>query len=263
MMAASTANAMAQRLRGRQRIWLFLDYDGTLDDFAPTPADILPNAEVIALVTALVEDARFRVAVVSGRRLDQISQLLPVSGLLLAGTYGLEMRAADGREWTRLDFDAIRPPLQSLQRAWSALLAPHPEFFLEDKGWSLAIHGRYADEAKAETVLQEARKLAQEMIPSATFRLLGGHKFFEVAPIVANKGDAVTYILDAFPWEDAVPLYLGDDDKDMEAFPIIKARGGYTCLVGPAAATGAAQPDFSLPSPAHVRDWLWSLLLRS
>jgi trehalose-phosphatase len=254
VLPSSIPTAMAAFVRQVPRLWLFLDYDGTLDDFAPTPADVLPNPEVIDLVTALVENRRFRVAVVSGRRLDQIMQLLPVPGLLLAGTYGLEMHTPDGRNWTRLAYDSVRPPLDSLKREWSDLLTNYPKFFLEDKGWSLAIHGRYADEEDAGIVLEAAHRLAEQKIPETEYRLLGGHKFLEVAPRVANKGDAVAFILEKFCWVDSVPIYFGDDDKDLEAFPAIKARGGYTCLVGHAEVEGKV--DFSLPSPPAVREWL-------
>ena len=257
MRASSSPSSTAALLRQVDRIWLFLDYDGTLDDFAPTPSDVLPNPEVIDLVGALAKNRRFRVAVVSGRRLDQIQQLLPVPGLLLAGTYGLEMRTADGQDWTRLAYEEVRPYLDTLVKDWSNLLIDHPKFILEDKGWSLAIHGRYADEQDAKMVIGAARELARRSVPDTEFRLLGGHKFFEVAPRVANKGEAVGHILERFHWADSVPLYFGDDDKDVEAFPIIQERGGYTCLVGHATAGGSV--DFRLPSPDAVRAWLWKL----
>ena len=70
---------------------LFLDYDGTLDEFAPTPDIVLPNREVISILEQLVGAKGILPAVISGRRLAHIQKLLPVEGLLIAGTYGLEI----------------------------------------------------------------------------------------------------------------------------------------------------------------------------
>ena len=208
------------------------------------------------LLRALVLNRRFRVAVVSGRRLDQIKRLLPIPGLLLAGTYGLEMRDPDGQERTRLALQAVRAPLDVLLGDWSGLLAGKRGFFLEDKQWALAIHARWADDDEANTVLEAARRLARRRMPTDEFRMLAGRRFFEVAPAMANKGDAVAFILDEFPWPGSIPLYIGDDDKDLEAFPVIHARGGFACLVGDVV---PGQADFSLSSPAAVRSWLRKL----
>jgi len=53
---------------------------------------------------------------------------------------------------------------------------------------------------------------------------LGGHKFLEIGPTLAHKGRTVDYLLDRYPWPGALPIYLGDDDKDEKAFGVI-ARG--------------------------------------
>lgn len=71
------------------QVWLFLDYDGTLADFAPTPDHVEPNPEIALLLTRLNDHPRIRVTVISGRRLSHIQKLIPVPGILLAGTYGI------------------------------------------------------------------------------------------------------------------------------------------------------------------------------
>ena len=73
------------------RLWLFLDYDGTLADFAPTPDHIQPDAALIDLITQLVQHPDLRVSIISGRRLSHIQQLLPIDDLMIAGTYGVEL----------------------------------------------------------------------------------------------------------------------------------------------------------------------------
>jgi trehalose 6-phosphate phosphatase len=238
-------------------LWLFLDYDGTLADFAPTPEHVNPDPELIDLLERLERDARFRVAVISGRRLSHVQKLVPVPGVLLAGTYGIELQNPEGERIDRLDYDRLRPMLDALKPRWAALIAGRHGFFLEDKGWALALHARFAAEDEANQVLASARRLADvalEQSAQGLFRLLGGHKFLEIGPHLAHKGLAVAHLLQEYPWPGAVPLYLGDDDKDEEAFGVIKAHGGIAVVV--AEESRETDADLRLASPLAARHWL-------
>ena len=251
---------ISKRLAQAERLWLFLDYDGTLADFAPTPEHVKPNPEVVDLLTRLAQHPRIRIAVISGRRLSHVEALVPVPGLLLAGTYGVELRTPEGEQIKRAEYDAIRPALATLKTRWLPLLAGREGFFLEDKCWSLALHARFADDDEAKEVLAAARRMVAEVLSPGLFRLLGGHKFLEIGPRLAHKGEAVCYLLGRYPWPGVLPLYLGDDDKDEEAFGVIKARGGIAILVASEPRdTGA---DFCLESPQAVRHWLQTLPTR-
>jgi trehalose-phosphatase len=251
---------MQQRLARADRLWLFLDYDGTLADFAPTPEHINPEPELVDLLGRLAAHPRIRVSVVSGRRLSHIQQLVPVPGILLAGTYGVELQMPGGERVDRLEYDVIRPALAGLKPLWADHIAGRQGFFLEDKGWSLALHGRFADKNEAERVLAQARRNAAKEIDLGSpgpFRLLGGHRFLEVGPRLAHKGQAVDHLLGQFPWPGALPIFLGDDDKDEEAFSVVKARGGIAVLV--AAEPRDSHADWRLDSPQTARCWLEAL----
>jgi len=250
---------------------LFLDYDGTLAGFAPTPENPVPDGRVIRLLSALVAAPHIRVAVISGRRLDHLEVLLPVRGLLLAGTYGMELRDEDGRLSTRLPFRRVRPRLETLKPAWARLVDGRAGFFLEDKGWSLALHARFAGDAEADAVLGEARSLAGPVVADedeVRLQLLGGHKFLEIAPVDADKGRVVEDLLSrppaagerqALPLGCAgalppMPVYIGDDDKDEKAFAVIRRYDGLALLV--ARRPRATLACCRLPSPAAARAWL-------
>jgi trehalose 6-phosphate phosphatase len=240
-----------------RRLWLFLDYDGTLADFAPTPEFVEPVPAVLDLLSELVEHPRLRVAVVSGRRLAHVRSLLPVPGLLLAGTYGVELQTPEGEWVERVDYADIRPRLEALKPCWEQLIAERDKFFLEDKGWAMALHARFAGEEEAHRILGAARDLAVEAASSGPFRVLGGHKFLEIGPKLAHKGQTVQYLLERYPFADAKPLYLGDDDKDEEAFGVVKAHGGIAVLV--TAEPQDTQADCCLESPYAAHRWLSNL----
>jgi trehalose 6-phosphate phosphatase len=244
------------------QLWLFLDYDGTLADFAPTPDHLEPNPELIRLIKRLARKSGIRVTVLSGRRLGHIRQLLPVPGIILAGTYGIELLAETGEAIHRVGYAAIRPALEAIKPQWEQIISGRNGFFLEDKGWTLALHARFADEDEAQQVLTQAREAIKTTALTEQFRILGGHKFLEIAPRLANKRETVSYLLSQYPLPNARLLYIGDDDKDEEAFPVIHTHHGVTVKVlQPSQASSPTTADFCFNSTLDTLDWLKELLL--
>ena len=247
-----------QHVQDASRVWLCLDYDGTLADFAPTPDTILPDPQVIELLTQLAAQPGIQPAVISGRRLAHLRQLLPIPGIWLAGTYGIEMLSPQGELIERLDYAGVRPYLEQIKPRWRGLTENEQGFYLEDKGWSLALHARFADDQQAQEVLEAAARVLQDMPTAAQFELLGGHKFLEICPRLAHKGQALAYLFARQPLPDALPVYIGDDDKDEKAFQIVNANGGLSIVVAAVPRSSAA--FYRLASPQEVRAWLTELI---
>ena len=253
-----TPTWVQRRLEGADRYWLFLDYDGTLADFAPTPDDIIVDRELISLLSELAALADVRVAVISGRRLGHIQQLLPVPGITLAGTYGIELQTPDGKLVRRLRLEQIRPTLERIKETWDAVLKGKPGFYLEEKNWALAIHAKFAETSLAEKTIAAARNAWQELIVDSDIRLLGGDKFLEAAPKLADKGRTVEYLAAEFPVPDALMISMGDDDKDERAFEAVKGMGGIAIRISPQERPTHA--NFRLQNPDAAREWLGELL---
>ena len=244
-----------------EHVWLFLDYDGTLVDFAPTPEHIEPQHEVINLLERLAHKPGVRITVLSGRRLHHVRLLLPVSEIFLAGTYGVELLTPSGETIHRVDFDAIRPALETIKPRWAKNIYGRDGFFLEDKGWTLALHARFARDEVAEEVLAHARQAVDSELLTDQFRILGGHKFLEVAPRLASKKETVAYLLDQYPLANACLVSIGDDDKDEEAFPLIHACQGIAIKVRQHSQAGRpTEADFFFESPTETLQWLETLL---
>lgn len=251
---------LTQWAREARQLWLFLDYDGTLSDFALSPDDLQPNPEIIKLLERLAQRPDTRVTILSGRRLGHVRQLLPVAGLFLAGTYGIELLEETGQTIYRVEYEEIRPALEAIKPQWAQLIHERPGFFLEDKEWALAIHARFAEDEEASHIIGQALETATLSLPASHFRILGGHKFLEVAPRLASKKEAVVYLLSRYPLPEARLLYVGDDDKDEEAFPIIQAnRGVAVKVVQPSQAGQETTADFFFHSPVETLTWLTEL----
>jgi trehalose 6-phosphate phosphatase len=65
-------------------------------------------------------------------------------------------------------------------------------------------------------------------------------------------------LLDRYLWAGALPVFIGDDDKDEEAFQVVRSLGGITIVVTPTPRSTSAQ--YCLENTREVRRWLaWIL----
>jgi trehalose 6-phosphate phosphatase len=242
-------------------LWLFLDYDGTLADFSPNPARLERDPELVRLIRQLAAVPRFRVTLISGRPLGALQELLPVSGIFLAGVYGIDIQTPAGDTIQRGDYGSIRPFLERARSRWERILNGKTGYYIEDKGWTLTLHGQSMDQTELGQTFPVTRLTASSGLPKNQFRWFVGRNFLEIAPIQANKGEAVKYLFSNFPFLNGRLVYIGDDDKDQEAFEPVHGLGGVTIQVAhsgdPVRFNGA---DYLLNSPQDVRQLLSTLL---
>lgn len=234
----------------KERAFLFLDYDGTLARFAPNPDVVLPDSELIEILCEITKLKNLRMAIISGRRLGHIRSLVPIDGIWLAGSYGLEMIDPEGNEIHLLEFENLRPGLEKIRPIWQTLIDVREGFYLEDKGWSLAIHANGSDIEEVNLVLANARRID---VPEG-FHLKSTHNFIEICPPKADKGVSVEYILNSEGFEGALPIFIGDDPRDEDAFTAVQSRGGVGIIVTEKGRETKA--IYSLKSPDQVRRWL-------
>jgi len=256
----SNLEELTKHVLSKSALWLFLDYDGTLAEFAPTPETIDPNPYIADLLKRLAAKPNVRVAIISGRRLRDIQSLIPVSGIYLAGTYGIELITPEGELIQRTELKDLRIYLNRVKPKWAELIANETGFFLEDKDWALALHARFSTDADAKRILALAREVVDRELPEEKFRILGGHKFLEAAPLLAHKGETVSYLLDKSPMPNEQLLYIGDDDKDEEAFDVIQTNGGVAVrVIRDLHSSQITRADYILESPNAVNTWLETL----
>lgn len=198
---------------GQVKTLVAFDYDGTL-----APIVSVPN---LAKMKSTTEDL-FRelcsvrpIAIISGRSLKDMGQLLTVKPKYLIGNHGAE--------WESSNLGS-----SNLEDLWSRtkahiqdILDHHPDLgiSIEDKGFSLSLHYRNSpDHFKAETLLLD---LTSNL--SGHIRIIPGKFVFNlVAEHSANKYSALIEILELEECE--FGLYFGDDDTDEDVFKNINSN---------------------------------------
>jgi trehalose 6-phosphate phosphatase len=230
-----------------ERNWaFFLDLDGTLLEIAETPDAVDADYSELVLVGHLSRAAGGAVAVISGRALARIDQLLAPLVLPAAGQHGAERRDAQGRRHRhRFPVTALRPAAGGIR----SFAARHQGLVFEDKGASVALHYRLAPQL--ESVARKAVREAAEPLGDAV-EVQGGKMVVELKPAGCDKGKAIAQFMQEPPFAGRVPVFLGDDVTDEYGFRVVNAMGGHTIKVG----AGPSVARWRLESPAAARAWL-------
>lgn len=204
--------------RRRQRRYLLgLDFDGTLAPIMPKPGMAKLPPENLRAVRRLVRLRRARVAIVSGRALDDIKRKIQVPGLIYVGNHGLEIQDIDGKVWVHPQALRQAKLMRRLAQAISKELKEFPGVFVEDKKLTLSVHYRRLPRYLSPAPIHERlTTLLAGLGHRVKLRL--GKKVWEVRPALEwNKGYAVRRLLGkkVHLW---TPCLVGDDNTDEEGF---------------------------------------------
>ena len=226
------------------RVALFLDLDGTIAEIASRPGDVGPLPARTALLRRLGERLDGRIAILTGRTLEDADRILDGAVATAAAVHGLVRRDASG------GVAAVTPSpgLAAAREALAQLAKARPGLVLEEKVASLALHYRQAPEAEA-GVLDASRRIAE----AHGLALQAGAMVSELRTPGPGKGDALIGILADKPFAGASPVMVGDDLTDEAAFAAAAQMGGYGVLVGAERPTAAR---YRLDGVQAVMDWL-------
>jgi trehalose 6-phosphate phosphatase len=230
-----------------ERCALFLDIDGTLLEFAPTPDGVAVDRELANLLNAFRRVLGGAVALITGRTLANVDRLFGGGTLLVAGLHGSERRSADGSVHRH---ERAAAELAHLREDMARFAARHRGLLFEDKGATFAIHYRRAP-ALASFVHRTLRRHAAHA-SIVGWHLQRGKGILELRPEGRDKGTAIVDYLREPPFVGRKPVFVGDDLTDEFGFDAVTALGGQAVKVGP----GPTSAAFRLRDVSAVRQWL-------
>jgi trehalose 6-phosphate phosphatase len=249
---------------GRGRGGLVTDVDGTISPIVARPEEalVLPRARD-ALIG--LRDCLTLVAVVTGRAVADVRQLVDIQGITYIGNHGLET-FSHGHPQTLPEAQPWVPRLAATLDQVALQLPPEvaDRVVVENKGASASLHYRLArDPDRARRVLLDC--LAR-CAGSSQLHIEEGRRVINVLPPLAvTKGTAVTWLVRAHNLDGIV--YLGDDLTDAHAFRALAAlrETGVRTLsigvVGPETPPSIRQlADASVPTVVAVADLLSEVL---
>jgi trehalose 6-phosphate phosphatase len=251
---------LAARLSGR-RPAVFLDYDGTLTPIVDRPEDALISDRMREAVRRLA--GRFPVGVVSGRDRRVVQQLMGVDDLIVAGSHGFDIWSPTGGAIERQEGAEYKGLLEEVRRRLTEELGSIDGALIEPKSNSVAAHYRLVSEGERHRVKEVVQQLLDEHPDE--LKVTPGKMVYEIQPNVDwDKGKAVLHVLRSLGLdrEDVVPIYLGDDITDEDAFEALDGRG-IGVFVGraddPEVAGRTTYADYALESIEEVEKFLDAL----
>jgi trehalose 6-phosphate phosphatase len=231
------------------RTAFFLDVDGTLLGFKERPEDVVADEALRALLVDLKERAGGALALVSGRKVDDLDRIMAPLTFPAGGVHGADLRFADGR---REVFSSRA--LTELRRAAEVFVSARPGLRIEDKAPStFAIHYRAAPERG-----EEVAAFLTDAVTDDDLMVQMGKMVAEVKPSGCHKGLAIEALSATPPFSGRRPLFVGDDLTDEHGFQAVNAADGVSIKVGHESETSAM---YRLADVNEVRDFL-ALLCR-
>jgi trehalose 6-phosphate synthase/phosphatase len=236
-------------LTQRPTVALFLDYDGTLTPIAPRPEDAVLAEGMRDVLRQAARTPNLDVAIVSGRPLAQLRELVAVEGLTYVGNHGYEIEGpgvshrVPGVERFRTALERAAADLAALGVAGARV---------EVKGATLSYHLRQVNDVDR----VDAERRAGAILRRRRLQVSKGKRIIEGRPPLDwHKGHAVLHVLvrrHGADWPTRVrALYVGDDVTDEDAFRSLRGIGR-SIRVGPLHPREGSHADYAVPDPEAV-----------
>lgn len=200
---------------------MLLDYDGTLSPFTPDRDNAYPYDGVVERLTHLSKLNRTRFALISGREIASLSQLIQLDKYPeIWGSHGAEHLTTDSKYSLQIG----QQTKNGLKKAsdWAKLVGL--DSVTEIKPAGCAFHWRGLPDGEIGVIKEKVTSFWETRVDSFGLELHYFNGGIEIRPAHLTKGTAVEAIIQNL--KDNTPIaYLGDDQTDEDAFCVLGERG--------------------------------------
>jgi trehalose-phosphatase len=203
---------------------LFLDYDGTLTPIVSRPEQAIISQEIKDLLAKLA--TKYTVAVVTGRDMDDVKKLVGLDNLVYAGSHGFRISGPNGLYQEHEKTAVLLPELAIIEKELMDLQKKYKGVQIDRKRYAIGVHYRNAKDEDIEDLLADFEEV---LANNPGYKKGTGKKIVEIKPDLDwHKGKAVMWILEKLGLsndESVLPIYIGDDDTDEDAFEAFQDSG--------------------------------------
>ncbi|KAJ9567524.1 hypothetical protein OSB04_003677 [Centaurea solstitialis] len=221
-----------------KQVVIFLDYDGTLSPIVENPDQAYMAPEMREAVKNVAK--YFPTAIVSGRCRAKVYNFVRLSELYYAGSHGMDIKGPSARKHQKGNQNVLCQPakdfLPTMTEVYGILLEKTkgiPGANVENNKFCLSVHFRRVEEQSWNDLADRVKSVLKDY---PELRLTQGRKVLEIRPTIKwDKGKALEFLLESLGYansKDVLPIYIGDDRTDEDAFKVLRKRGqGFGILV--------------------------------
>jgi trehalose 6-phosphate phosphatase len=240
---------------------VFYDFDGTLSEIVEDPHSARLVDGAADALTSL--SAACPVAILSGRDLADVRERIGLPGLWYAGSHGFELTGPDGTHHQNPEAAASMPVLAGAAADLADQLGHIPGVVVEHKRFGVAVHYRNAARDRAGEVAAAVRTAGQR----TALRVTTGREVIELRPNIDwDKGKTLRWVLDYVRDNEGagplLPIYLGDDITDEDAFDAVDGDGIAILVRHSDDGDRATAARYALDDPGRVREFTERLARR-
>lgn len=207
-------------------VFLFLDYDGTLTPIVKKPEFAILSIRTKDILQNISRLSKCRLCIVSGRSLKDIKKRVGMRGICYVGNHGLEAECPNFRYTNPYAFkcadiiDEIHKKLLIETKSIRGIV-------IENKGLTETVHYRMVHDKDLPKLRKIFRKTVDFYLSNGRIRTSRNKKTLEILPNTDwNKGKVVLKILSYAALKGSIlPIYIGDDRTDEDAFRALKKIG--------------------------------------
>ena len=214
----------------RKNPLFLLDYDGTLTPIVGDPKKALLSDDMSGVLKRISKSRK--IGIISGRALEDIRNLVRVDDIYYSGNHGFEISGPE-LEIINPAAEEIKPVILEICTKMQKKLDHVDGALIENKGLTASLHYRRVANKDFPELKEGFERVVKPYVDEGKVRVTRGRKVFEIRPNIDwNKGDAVLYITKTLREDGILPIYIGDDRTDEDAFTALKDTG-ITILVSP------------------------------
>jgi alpha,alpha-trehalase len=248
--ALGSYNDIARLAATREPVVL-LDFDGTLSEIVNDPdAATLVSGARTALERLV---AHCQVAVISGRSLADIQDRVGIPGIWYAGSHGVELISPDGTYRQNEEAGAAAKDLEAAVSELAGELGGIDGIRIENKKFAVAVHYRNVAPDRVNVIAGAVHSIGQRK----KLRVTTGRMVLELRPDIDwGKGKTLEWILDQIDGRLILPMFIGDDVTDEDAFDAVRHKGIGIAVRHTEADDRRSSARFALADPHAVCEFL-------
>ena len=240
---------LAEDYRSARSRLLILDYDGTLMPFHKDPQAVVPDKQLLAILTRLRSHEGTKLVVSSGRDRGTLQKWLGPLQLDMAAEHGVWVKR--NGEWSNNTGLSVSWK-ESIRQVLENMVERTPGSFIEEKDFSIAWHYRAIDKDLGEKRVREFRDVLLYLTANDDLQVLEGNKVVEIKNAGVNKGKAALNWVGEQEWE--FIMAIGDDHTDEDTFKALP-EDAHTIKVG----LDKSAARYNMLSVEEVRSFLETL----